>query len=188
MWFRSQAENCNLPRAGASEKKQKMLTGLVGKQAKRAINVPRRTRPVDNQGQRSQAIALITKATTSNAPRTYLLAANHDRDGAAELENIAEVPKPAEFAGGCGISVEERSDVCTELGAVCLGAATAFRGVWAAPVGCGRRWPRHFFSSHSTQKVRPCDTGKPQALHFCRFLKTRGTETDVSTSSVLPDA
>src|SRR5271155_4229638 len=44
--------------------------------------------------------------------------------------------------------------------------------------GCGSGWPRHCFSSHSTQKVRPRDTGKPQAWHFCRFLNTSGTAID----------
>ena len=41
--------------------------------------------------------------------------------------------------------------------------------------GCVMRSPRHCFSSHSTQKVRPCETGKPQASHFCKFLSTGGT-------------
>src|SRR5258706_405153 len=45
-------------------------------------------------------------------------------------------------------------------GSTC-GCACACRAVPDA--GCGRRWPRHCFSSHSTQKVRPCDTGKPHA-------------------------
>src|SRR5580658_6963498 len=35
--------------------------------------------------------------------------------------------------------------------------------------------PRHFFSSHSTQSMRPADTGKPQASHLRRLLNTGGT-------------
>ena len=56
-------------------------------------------------------------------------------------------------------------------------ARMAPAGPASAP-GCGMRWPRHCFSSHSTQNVRPCDTGKPQALHFCKFLNSSGTGID----------
>src|ERR1700691_1117166 len=55
-------------------------------------------------------------------------------------------------------------------------------GCWPA-AGCGRYWPRHCFSSHSTQKGRPCDTGNRQAWHFCRFLSTGGTAIDSDTAS-----
>src|SRR5579872_6206823 len=43
-------------------------------------------------------------------------------------------------------------------------------------------WPRHCFSSHSTQNVRPWLTGKPHARHFCRFLNPGGTETELIVS------
>src|SRR5215471_9241353 len=33
-------------------------------------------------------------------------------------------------------------------------------------VGRGRSCPRHFFSSHSTQSIRPAETGNPHASHF----------------------
>src|SRR5271165_5573298 len=48
--------------------------------------------------QRSQTINPMTMATTSNAPSTYLLAANHDSEEAAEPENKAESSRPGASA------------------------------------------------------------------------------------------
>src|SRR5215472_9927808 len=33
---------------------------------------------------------------------------------------------------------------------------------------CGLSWPRHFFSSHSTQSTLPAEMGNPQASHFLK--------------------
>src|SRR5579863_905102 len=50
-------------------------------------------------------------------------------------------------------------------------AGSAARPLATAGKGC----PRHCFSSHSTHRVRPSDTGNPQALHFLRFRSIGGT-------------
>lgn len=49
-------------------------------------------------------------------------------------------------------------------------------GAGRAPVGivCFN-WPRHFFSSHSTQSSRPPEMGNPQASHFRNPRSTGGT-------------
>jgi hypothetical protein len=48
---------------------------------------------------RSQTIKPMTMATTSKAPRTYLLDDNQDSDGAAELKNKVELSEPETFSG-----------------------------------------------------------------------------------------
>ena len=91
-----------------------------------------------------------------------------------------------------GAAVGFCGEVATETGAVVVrwpfsgglgGAGFSAEGGLAA-AGCGRRWPRNCFSSHSTQKVRPWETGKPHAWHFCKFLKTGGTVIDSTDSRV----
>ena len=49
--------------------------------------------------QRSQTIAPMTRATTKSAPRTYLLAANQDSEGNAELRNGAALSELGESVG-----------------------------------------------------------------------------------------
>src|ERR1039458_6222945 len=142
----------------------------------------------------------MTTATTSKAPRMYLLAANQDSDGADELRNRAELSEAGTSAGISRVSEEEASDVWTAMTDNSIGtevrgsgvAVTATAGAGLATLGAGSlplagsRWPRHCFSSHSTQKVRPCDTGKPQAWHFCRFLNTGGTAIVAASSLDCP--
>ena len=55
------------------------------------------------------------------------------------------------------------------------GAAAAALAPVEVRLDCGLSCPRHFFSSHSTHRLRPGVTGKPQASHFRRVLKVAGT-------------
>jgi hypothetical protein len=41
-------------------------------------------------------------------------------------------------------------------------------------LACGLSWPRHFFSSHSTQSTLPAEMGNPQASHFRKPRSTGG--------------
>jgi hypothetical protein len=71
--------------------------------------------------------------------------------------------------------VADRKTVCTlvEVGV----AAAVAAGMVGRGNDCGRfSCPRHFFSSHSTHKARPAETGKPHASHLRKLRKTGGTE------------
>src|SRR5258708_17408275 len=61
------------------------------------------------------------------------------------------------------------------VGAMTASAPTAFDDSGEALALGVRSFPRHFFSSHSTQSTRPSDMGNPHAWHLRRFLKTAGT-------------
>jgi len=160
-----------------------------------------------------------TRATTSNAPRMYLLAANHDSDCSAELKNGTELSETGAPAGTLEAAASEEeaiawaslpsptatiaaeaetsiAAVMASAGAGLCGAARTTCGSELASsrhpsggsrrtpaAGCGSTWPRHCFSSHSTQKIRSCDTGKPQAWHFCSFLNTGGTGVNAAALS-----
>src|SRR5271155_4011579 len=63
--------------------------------------------------QRSQTIAPITMAMTSKAARTYLLAANHDGEGAAEVKKKGESSEEETFAGRSGTSETADAGVAT---------------------------------------------------------------------------
>jgi hypothetical protein len=108
----------------------------------------------------------------------------------------AEVPLIS-LASDFGVSGFGTGGAATALGAVGTagsGAGAAAAENWAAVAAraagtradgaegfwtcgsCGpRSWPRHFFSSHSTHRVRPAETGKPQATHLRRLRKPGGT-------------
>jgi hypothetical protein len=53
--------------------------------------------------------------------------------------------------------------------------STAGRAIGVLAAAADKGCPRHCFSSHSTQSVRPSDTGNPQALHFRKLRSIGGT-------------
>src|SRR5579863_1890648 len=132
----------------------------------------------------------MTMATASIAPRMYLLEASQDsgwavelkkRSGASDAGNPSAAVGVLSAAAGVGVACSALAK-CPAGSAVGVGvAAESFEaevtsespvgwvigaGRGTAPVsdvGLAGSWPRHCFSSHSTQYVRPRDTGKPQA-------------------------
>src|ERR1700693_3720291 len=84
-----------------------------------------------------------------------------------------------------GLILEARNGIVIRRGRSIDGKESEERKdpVIVSSPGYGRRWPRHCFSSHSTQRVRPCDTGNPQALHFCKFLNSAGIGTGTGTTT-----
>ena len=128
-----------------------------------------------------------------------MLAANHDSDGAVELRS--KVGSSATDTSSAPLDKTTRGEAAlcktTFCGAISgkfsargaamapsPGAVSCRRGFEPARASdCGIRWPRHCFSSHSTQNVRPRDTGKPHALHFSKFLNSRGTALGSAMSS-----
>jgi len=89
----------------------------------------------------------------------------------AEATAEAETPRLGAMSGAAGAAdgtalATSRADG-EEIGV----GAEGCRGAGGGTFSC----PRHFFSSHSTHRERPAETGKPQAWHWCRFLSTGGT-------------
>ena len=101
---------------------------------------------------------------------------------------LSRTAEPSTFvAGARGIATSGLEAGVTEFTVVATGIF-AIVGAAAAPLedmteltadtrwlGRERNWPFHFFSSHSTQSIRPAETGNPQATHFRKSLNTGGT-------------
>ena len=121
-----------------------------------------------------------TAAATTITASTNLWEANHDSEGASPALKMSVGP---------GASLTDEDAMAVPASGRMLDGTLAFPGSTAAAVtatdaafrssteagpGVGN-FPRHFFSSHSTQRCRPSDTGNPQAWHLRRFLRTAGT-------------
>ena len=79
--------------------------------------------------QRSKAITPMTMATTSSAPRIYLLDANHDSDCSDELKNGAELSELSdleEFATVSGSTAEAEAAALSGAVAAATGAEVEF--------------------------------------------------------------
>lgn len=137
-------------------------------------------------------MAAMIKATASRAMRTNLFAASQESD------SMEVVRKDVSNGFGVTASGAAWSDFEREAffeagstawlsvaGRFSVGAALAFEPsdagelellwVFFAAAGFDKGWPRHCFSSHSTHRVRPGETGNPQDWHFCRSRRTGGT-------------
>src|SRR5271166_5169846 len=89
-------------------------------------------------------------------------------DKAGVAVSCAVIREASAGAGGAGGVM-----TATELAGDTSFAADGLGGSGCA-LGAMVSWPRHFFSSHSTQRLRPGETGKPQASHLRKFLSTGG--------------
>ena len=116
----------------------------------------------------------VTEAASSGA-----LTGSEGLDPAAVVAGGADVNLAAISRGPCGgMAISLAIDGAAAVKEKPVGfesgtAATAAGGLRAA--SCGRSWPRHFFSSHSTQSTRPAEIGKPQASHFLSPRSMGGT-------------
>ncbi len=101
-----------------------------------------------------------------------------DVAGTATFETTSDALGPANtgataVADAAALRRATGAETGSGAGSTATGRATF--GAAAAPGRGVFNWPRHFFSSHSTQSARPAETGKPQASHFFKFLSTGGT-------------
>src|SRR3974390_954104 len=110
------------------------------------------------------------------------------RDGAAGALSCAIFSSAFSFPAGASCFVEIRAGAgaagadVPAIRVAALGKETAGprpsaeAAVASLALARGtRNCPRHFFSSHSTQRVRPAVPGKPQASHFRSPRKMGGT-------------
>src|SRR5580700_6219495 len=109
--------------------------------------------------------------------------------GTAAVARVVEgVGVVAPAAVVCAAAAKARASGLRAAGTEATGATEGFPdapnfsaatfGIAAGRAGLDRETlscPRHFFSSHSTQSMRPADTGKPQASHLRRLRNIGGT-------------
>src|SRR5579864_810306 len=122
-------------------------------------------------------------ATARTVPTMYLFLDSQDSEGASPAlkTSVCSGFSPRTARGAAVLCSGTRPDggvtgglVRSIVGAVTTNAAAVLDSPGEALAAGVRNFPRHFFSSHSTQRTRPSETGNSQAWHLRRFLKTGG--------------